>query len=293
MSRDLASLLKGSKNYDTWLAIGENRIADALQTLGGVSAKEKKTFFDFWKKKVTDPALDPAQQVAREFLSGKPEPLLVAPSSRLEEAGEHFPEWIRFCCVVQSNGHYQQATKILLQETLGWLGRLAEEVSEKAGDYPRTAIAGYVWMNGAIIREWCEPLAKFFEQRLDLAGKANTLQLKCKITGAIMAHYPQTLGPDMIVAASALEAVGEIEIPKGYYQAIITDFQPIADDIRAAPEEPVTEDDILTLEALRDAYEGLNRLDGTEAFQDEQTFLMTIIYRGVTAEPAVPHNPLQ
>jgi len=147
------------------------------------------------------------------------------------------------------------------------------------------AIAGYVWMNGAIIREWCDFLAGLFEQGGDLVGKANALQLKCKITDAIMAHYPQTLGPDMIAAASALEAVGETEIPKGYYQGIITDFQPMADDIGANPEESVTEDDILTLEALRDAYDSLNRLDGTEVFQDERAFLMTIISRGVTAEP--------
>ena len=104
MSRNLASILKGSKNYDTWLAIGEGRIADALRILGGGSAEEKKTFLGFWKKKATGPALDPSQQIAKELLSGKQELLLVAPSSRLDAAGEHFPEWIRFCCVVQSNG---------------------------------------------------------------------------------------------------------------------------------------------------------------------------------------------
>jgi hypothetical protein len=103
-----------------------------------------------------------------------------------------------------------------------------------------------------------------------------------------MAHYPQTLGPDMIAAAIALEAVGETEIPKSYYQAIITDFQPRADDIRVATEEPVTEDDILTVGALLDAYDGLNRLDGTDAFRDERTFLIAIISRGVTAEPGDP-----
>ena len=65
-----------------------------------------------------------------------------------------------------------------------------------------------------------------------------------------MGHYPQTLGPDMIAAAAALEVVGETAIPKGYYKAIISDFQPMADDIQAAPEEPVTEDDIDTLQAF-------------------------------------------
>jgi|GEM_PF-4604586 len=89
----------------------------------------------------------------------------------------------------------------------------------------------------------------------------------------------------MIAAVSALEGVGETEIPKGYYKAIISDFQRMADDIRAAPEEPVTEDDIGTLQALLDAYEGLNRLEETDAFPGERAFLSAILAGGVTAEP--------
>jgi hypothetical protein len=37
MSQDLVSILKGSKNYYTWLAIGENQITDALGRLGSGS----------------------------------------------------------------------------------------------------------------------------------------------------------------------------------------------------------------------------------------------------------------
>ena len=58
----------------------------------------------------------------------------------------------------------------------------------------------------------------------------------------------------------------------------------MADDIQAAPEEPVTEDDIDTLQALLDAYEGLNRLEGTDAFAGERAILATILTKGVTAE---------
>jgi hypothetical protein len=72
-SQDLVSILKGSKNYDTWLAIGENQITDALRRLGSGSGEEKRTFFGFWKKKAADLALDPAQQAARNLLSGKSE----------------------------------------------------------------------------------------------------------------------------------------------------------------------------------------------------------------------------
>jgi hypothetical protein len=285
MNPSLEPILQGSKNYDTWLAISENRVKDALKMIPSESAGKGRSFLGLWKKKSARIALDPVRQVAWELLSGKLVPVLIAPTSKLKEAGEHFPEWIRLLCAVEYNGHFPEQTDILLQETLKWLQHLSGEVTEKASGYPRTPIAGYVWMNGAIIREWSDPLIDLFEQKGALTSKANALQLKCKITGAIMAHYPQTLGPDMIAAAAALEAVGETAIPKGYYKAIITDFQPMADDIRSAPEELVTDDDILTLTALLNAYEGLNGLEGIPAFPDERAFLASVIAKGVTAEP--------
>lgn len=286
MSLDPETLLQKSKQYETWLAISQNRIADALKMIPGKPAGKERHFFGLWKKKAaTGPPLDTARQVAWEILSDKPAPAWVAPYSSLQEANEEFPEWICLLCALQHNGHYPHQMEALLQETLQWLRALIVEIKEKSNGYPRNPIAGYVWMNGATIRTWCDPVVEIFTSQENLADRANALQLKCQITGAIMGHYPQTLGPDMIAAAAALEAVGETTIPKGYYKAIISDFQPMADVIRAAPEEPVTEDDIATLQALLDAYEGLDRLEDTDAFPGERTFLMTILAAGVTAEP--------
>jgi len=59
----------------------------------------------------------------------------------------------------------------------------------------------------------------------------------------------------------------------------------IMDDFRMAPDYPVTEDDIRPLQALLEAYEGLNRLEGTDEFPDEQVFIMTVLSKGMTAEP--------
>jgi hypothetical protein len=286
MSLNLETLLQGSKQYETWLAIGQNRIADALKMIPGKPAGKKGNFFGLWKKKAaTGPPMDPARQVAWEILSDKPAPGWVGPRSSLKEASEDFPEWICLLCVLQHNGHYPHQTEALLQETLDWLQALVVEIKEKSNGYPRNPIAGHVWKNSSTIRTWCDPLVKIFTLQENWSAKANALQLKCRITGSIMGHYPQTVGPDMIAAAAALEAVGETAIPKGYYKAIISDFQPMADVIRAAPEEPVTEDDIDTLQALVDAYEGLNRLEETDAFPSELAYLTTILARGVTAEP--------
>jgi hypothetical protein len=285
MSLNLETFLKGSKQYGTWLAISQNRIADALEMIPSKPSGKEWILFGLWKKKVAaGPLLDPARQVAGEILTGKRVTIESARWNNLTEAGEAFPEWMRLLCALQLNGYYPQQMKVLLKETLHWLEALVVEIKEKANGYPGNPIAGYVWMNGATIRTWCDPLVEIFARQENGRDRANALQLKCSITGAIMGHYPQTLGPDMIATAAALEAVGETAIPKGYYQAIISDFQPMADDIQTAPEEPVTEDDIDTLQALLDAYEGINRLEATDAFSTERAFLTTILARGVTAE---------
>jgi hypothetical protein len=286
MSLDLETLLQKSKQYETWLAISQNRITDALKMIPADPAVEKRSFFGLWKKKgATGAPLDPARQLAREVLTGRPTPAAGAPRTNLTEASEVFPEWICLLCALHHNGHYPQQTEALLEETLHWLQALVVEIREKANGYPSNPIAGHVWKNSSTIRSWCDPLVEIFTQQENRFGRASALQLKCRITGASMGHYPQTLGPDMIAAAAALEKIGDTAIPKGYYKAIISDFQPMADDHRTEPDYPVTQDDIRTLRALLEAYEGLNRLEGTDEFPDEQVFIMTILSKGVTAEP--------
>jgi hypothetical protein len=184
MNSNLELTLQGSKNYDTWLAISEDRVNDALKMIPNESAGKVSSFLGYWKKKPTAATLDPVRLVAWQLFSGKLPSELTPPSGNLKEAGEHFPEWIRLLCVLQYNGHFPLQTDLLLMGTLKWLENLSGEISERADGYPSKPIAGYVWMNGAIVREWCDPLIALFEQKGALMGKANALQLKCKITGA-------------------------------------------------------------------------------------------------------------
>ena len=276
------SLLKGSNNNELWQAIQAGRIEAALQLLGGAPADKTRRWFSFGKKEPPAPVVGPVQQLARDLLSGKITDL-VAPTTTLTKAGDLFPEWVRFLWVLQDNGHYHAPMTSGLQATIPWLEQLAAEVSEKADGYPQKSIAAYIWRNGAILRKWCDPVAGLFQQQGKPQDRAKILQLKCQLTGAIMSHYPQTLGPDMIAAAAAWESVGETAIPQRYYQAIITDFQPLAEDIRAMAAEGVTEDGIQILQALRDAYDGWNRIQQAPAFAVERAWVETLLQKGVTA----------
>jgi|GEM_PF-3677138 len=182
MSLNLETLLQGSKQYETLLAIGQNRIADALKMIPGKPARKKGNFFVLWKKKAaTGPALDPAWQVAWEILSDKPAPVGVAPCSSLKEASEDFPEWIRLLCALQHNGRYLHQTEVLLQETLHWLQALIVEIKDKSNGYPRNPIAGYVWMNSATIRTWCDPLVEIFTLQENLLDRANAFNSNARL----------------------------------------------------------------------------------------------------------------
>lgn len=97
-----------------------------------------------------------------------------------------------------------------------------------------------------------------------------------------MNHYHHTVGPDMIAAAMALEAVGEVNLAKQYYEAVIANFECISDEIKNNPDEEVWEEQIISLQSLQQAYIRMNSVDGTKQYDSNLQFINTIIKRGVT-----------
>ncbi|HMI63695.1 MAG TPA: hypothetical protein VK518_22420 [Puia sp.] len=236
------------------------------------------------KKKAACPARDPVLKAAWMILSNKAVNDLELPAAHLKTAGDDFPEWIRMCWVLQDNGHFEGKMDTLLQKTLTWLEQLAEEVQQRANGYPMRSTTGEVWFTGATIRNWSTPLADLFDRRQKGEDKAKTLHLKCKVTSSIMSHYPNILGPDMIEAAAAFEAIGETTLGRSYLDAILADFQPMMQLLQEHPDEQVNEEDILSMGALLAAYEGLNRLNHSENFGAERAWLEAFIVKGDTRE---------
>jgi len=291
MPLSLESLLAESKNQELWLAISQNRIADAQKAIAAKLPRDKKSLLGFLKAKAVQPnqVAQPDQAILRLALDvlirKKWKPLSDLKWTIKEDADEQFTELIRFLVALHHNSRYTRELTLLINETFIVLKGLAKQVQVGADGYPRKTIAMQVWKSGFVIRQWCTPLAALFEEAGDIAGKANTLQNRTMITAAIMSHYPYTLGPDMIETAIAIEAAGETGIPRNYYYAIIDDFQRIADDIKANPQEQVMENEITSLRALKQAYDNLNRLNGTNLYSTELKFIATIIDRDPTYIP--------
>ena len=274
--------LEGSKRIGVWTAIAGNRPTEALNWITEDPTAKKRSFWPFWKGKAACPSTDPVLKAAWMILSNKEVDKLELPGINLKTAGDDFPEWIRMCCVRQDNGQFGGKMDTLLQKTLNWLEQLAEEVHRRANGYPMKSTTGEVWFTGAIIRNWGTTLGDLFDRRQKGEDKAKTLHLKCKVTSSIMSHYPNILGPDMIEAAAAFEAIGDTATCRRYFDAILADFQPMMQLLQEHPDEQVNEEDILSMGALLAAYTGLNRLSNGENFGAEKAWLEAFIVKGVT-----------
>ncbi|HTI92855.1 MAG TPA: hypothetical protein VL727_19795 [Puia sp.] len=268
--------VESSKNVEIWTAIAENRLTEALKRIAEDPTAKKTSFWPFGKRKAACPTADPVLKAAWMILSNKPVNDLELPPTNLKTAGDDFPEWIRMCWVLRDNGHFEGKMDTLLQKTLNWLEQLAEEVHQRSNGYPMRSTTGEVWFTGAIIRNWSTPVADLFDRRQRGEDKAKTLHLKCKVTSSIMSHYPNILGPDMIEAAAAFEAIGDTDTSRRYFDAILADFEPMMKLLQGHPDEPVNEEDILSMGALLAAYKGLNRLNHTENFEAEENFIETM-----------------
>src|SRR5262249_49827126 len=150
MNEHLERVLKGSPDFELWLAISEYRIADALAILSSKTSTVNRAWWKFWAKPIPSANLEPTQTVVLALLSNQPNTTLRIPKMPLSTADKLFPEWMRFCCSIHYCGHFSEQLDILLKQTVEKLEELAEEVREKSNGYPRNSINSGVWFNGAV-----------------------------------------------------------------------------------------------------------------------------------------------
>ena len=282
----LDDIFGGNQYEKIWTAIANGQPEIAKQAIEQQVSIRPKSLFGLFNKKQT------LQLEATLLQAWK----LIAPKEEREftplekEPDRSFANTVCLLAALARNGRFDQALPALEKEAIDQLGRLADNVIKAAGDYPAKSMRADAWATGAAVKYWAEELARYFRARNNRQGTADTLHQRTRITGAIMNHYPYTLGPDMIETAKAFEIIGETDLPKRFYIAIIRDFQTFADDILASGEEGVWDNDITTMQALHEAYEGHNRLTGKITDSDKMAVIQQIIDSGVTGHPKENHD---
>lgn len=147
----------------------------------------------------------------------------------------------------------------------------ADHIHQNAGDYPRTSISGKVWMDGAIVRDWALYMASYYEDLEKYQEETEMRFIRSKITNAIMNHYMHLVGPDMIGVAKCLEKIDLPDKAYQFYHAVRLDFEQLIPEL--SNEKQISMEDKLSLWALKEAYQGLMRLNKLD---DPKTALLNI-----------------
>jgi hypothetical protein len=170
---------------------------------------------------------------------------------------------IRLLLLLEPESHWNGALDALAHKLQLLMTHAAVAIEGAAGGYPDQPINAKTWMDGYGAREWARTLADWYERNENPGGELQMRFVRCKITNAIMNHYPHEVGPDMVAVGKCLEKVGMTEKARMFYIPVTTDLLPILVEFEdASGEIDLRVEDRISLWALREAAIGLIRTGG-------------------------------
>ncbi|EJF54778.1 hypothetical protein SapgrDRAFT_3131 [Saprospira grandis DSM 2844] len=113
----------------------------------------------------------------------------------------------------------------------------------------------------AELRDWLLYMACYFEDRKDKEGELSMRYARLLLSQHFFSTAPQLIGPDMIGVAKNLEEFGLNNKALAFFQAVISDFEPLYAILANLPKRSLEEK--LQLWALKEAFLGQNRLAQT------------------------------
>jgi hypothetical protein len=286
-----ALLIENSKHKHIWKLIATQQQQQALQEMEPSINALTKSFWHFLKKKAafSGPVVP---DITVHILTQKNATIVATTRLSLENDGaSEFSELICLLYALQANTELFSLAVPVAEALLSLLERLAEEVSTLAGNYPNEIIRGTAWFSGALLRNCSDALALFFEKADMPTARAHTFWHKTRMTCSIMNHYPHIVGPDMITVAQAYEVIGNTKQAATFYNAVIADFERIAslylDDIN----EKLTEEDGISLTALKDAYQGMVQVNGATEYKDKHIAIEHLLQSRPFEQPGESQLP--
>ncbi len=81
-------------------------------------------------------------------------------------------------------------------------------------------------------------------------------------------HYRHLVGPDMLESAQIKEQLGDTDAALSFYKAVDADFKNELSWFANTPEAGLNEEDVVTLESLKKAWESIDRLSQTDQYSE-------------------------
>lgn len=195
-------------------------------------------------------------------------------------------ELVRLIFALDINGNYDDLRTMVAESILNPIPEIVKTIQIESRGYPRNSINALVWNEGAGVRNVLNALIYYYKLKEDSFDELHyATMLRTQITLAIMGHYKNLVGPDMIEAAKIKEQMGETEAALAFYRAIETDFKTELKWFVESPESGPSEDDVIILGSLKEALVSIDRLTGSEEYFNVCAQIDEILSREHIEEP--------
>lgn len=196
-----------------------------------------------------------------------------------------FGDVVRLVISLDINGNYEEIKEKALDTLLEAMPAITDTIRKESPGYSRKPMNALLWTEGVGMRGAMSALAYYFRQKEDTDHLHFTIMKRTGITLGIIGHYKHIVGPDMIEAAQIKEKLGENEAAIGFYEAVRDDFGKEIDWFVATPEAGPNEEDVTTLQSLKEAYISLDRLKESNEYGEKVALIDEILSREIFEEP--------
>lgn len=252
-----------------WDLILENKISDLLAIL---------------PRETEDTTLD--KIIGELFSVGNSDTLNNCDLSAIkEDNGNILRALARLIMALDINGNYEEILHNVETKVLMAVPDVVRKIQTEAAGYPRKPISALVWAEGAAIRAALNGLAYYYKEKEDSEHLHFAVMLRTQVTLAIMGHYKNIVGPDMIDAAQVKEKIGETDAALSFYNAVKKDFIGELNYFRSNPELGINEDDIIIFQSLKSALVAIDRLCDNNEHNEICGYIDEVLSREFVEEP--------
>ena len=134
--------------------------------------------------------------------------------------------------------------------------------------------------SSSVYRNIFDVLALFSEMAGDARSRAEVMHYKSYITANVMQDYRALIGPDMIKTAICFEEIEDNERAINIYKSITSDFECVLSSIVYGNyKEEDRDEDYISLVSLWQAYDGIQRIENTNAYEEKMDIIEKSIHK--------------
>ena len=209
------------------------------------------------------------------FSSGDSESLTSYDFSILEEGSSHlFKDLVRLIFVLDINGNHEGIRQKAADKLFDSMPQVVESIQSLA-----KPISEEVWIESTGMRTAMNNLIHYYRLKDNIDALHFIVVIRTKITYTILSQYKFLVGPDIIESAQIKEKVGEIDTAKEFYNMIKSNFKNELDWFIESPEAGPSEEDVVTLKSLREAYATIDRLGNADEHTEKCALIDDILNR--------------